>query len=460
MRYFNSPRLLMIVATGVLYGCATSGISSQTEDPAPPPEWSRGGDQGMVEVNWLEDFGDPLLSSLVSEAVLNNFQLAQERARVYQAEQSVLISRSNRLPTLDATANGSRRAFEDASATGIANDSFTAQFTGRWNVDVWGQLSAAQKAAELRLAASLARLEFTERSLASSTAGAYFDAIEARQLLDVAAQRRNNAVQSMEIVESGYGQGLNEALDLYLARNQVEREEANYAQAEQNYAESVAVLQLGLARYPGGTMELPDELPVIETAIPAGLPSELLTRRTDLQEAWLNLLAADSDLASAHKARFPSLALSGNYGLVTRELGDLLAGEGTAWTLAGNVTQPLFQGGRLRALEEQARAQLRLAEQQYLDLVYRAFAEVENAISRTVSLAERYQSFLEAEKNSISALQLATQQFQRGLVPYTTVLESQRQAYDAATQVVQLKNLQLQNRITLFLALGGEFSTP
>ena len=458
MRYACSARFLPIALLCLLCGCATSEISEHAADPLPPAGWARGGDEGAVDINWLDDFDDPLLTSLVSEAVLNNFQLGQQRALVYQAEQSVLVSRASRLPTLDATANGSRRAFEDAGATAIASDSFSAQFAGRWNVDVWGQLSDAQKAAELRLAASLARLDLTERSLASTTAGAYFAAIEAKQLLDVARQRRDNAAASMDIVESGYGQGLNEALDLYLARNQVEREEANFAQAEQNYAEAVATLQLGLARYPGGTMELPDELPVIEAAIPAGLPSELLTRRTDLQEAWLNLLAADADLASAHKARFPSLTLSGNYGLVTRELTDLLAGEGTAWTLAGNVTQPIFQGGRLRAQEEQARARLRLAEQQYLDLVFRAFAEVENAISRSVSLEERYQSFLEAEKNSISALQLATEQYQRGLVPYTTVLESQRQAYDAVTQVVQLKNLRLQNRLTLFLALGGEFS--
>ena len=452
-------KLLLLAVSVVVGGCASSAISPETENPEFPGAWARGGDAGDVDVNWLDDFGDPLLTSLVTEAVLNNYQLAQERARVYQAEQSVVITRSGRLPTLDASVNASRREFEDASATSIGSDSFNAQVTGRWDVDVWGELSDTQRAAELRLAASLARKDFTERGVASATAAAYFDAVQAKQLLDVARRRLDNSTQSMDIVASGYRQGLNEALDLYLARNQVEREEANYAQAEQNYTESVAALQLALARYPDGRMELPEELPVIETAIPAGLPSELLTRRTDLQEAWLNMLAADAELASAHKARFPSLTLSGNYGLATRELDDLLSGEGTAWTLAGNITQPLFQAGRLRALEEQALARVQLAEQQYLDQVFRAFAEVENAISRSVSLQERYESFLEAEKNSRAALALALEQYQRGLVSYTTVLESQRQAYDAVTQVVQLRNLRLQNRLDLFLSLGGEFST-
>ena len=302
-------------------------------------------------------------------------------------------------------------------------------------------------------------MRLVERSVAAATASAYFNAMEAKQLLDVAQQRLNNATSSQEIVASGYRQGLNDALDLYLARNQVEREEANYALAEQNQVEAVASLQRSLGRYPDGEMTIPDELPVVEAPIPTGMPSELLTRRPDLQESWLNLLASDSELASAHKARFPSLTLSASYGLATRELSDLLSGEGTAWTLAGGITQPLFQAGRLKALEQQAFAGVQIAEQQYLDLLYSAFADVENSISRSASLQQRFESFVEADKNSRAALQLATEQYQRGLVTFTTVLESQRQAYDAVTQVVQLKNLRLQNRISLYLSLGGEFST-
>jgi outer membrane protein TolC len=125
----------------------------------------------------------------------------------------------------------------------------------------------------------------------------------------------------------------------------------------------------------------------------------------------------------------------------------------------GGLSQPLFNAGRLKALEDQAYARVQQAEQAYLELVYRAFADVENAISRSSSLEERYESFLEAQRNSATALQLALEQYQRGLVPYTTVLESQRQAFDADATVVQLRNQLLQNRIDLYVALGGDFST-
>jgi multidrug efflux system outer membrane protein len=450
--------LLLLTAAGLLAGCSSSAIAPETEDLVVPEDWTRGGDAGTVDVDWLGSFDDDQLNALVSEAMVSNYQLEQERARLYQAEQVVVITRANRFPDLDVSLGGSRRSFEDTSGVSIVSESFDASLDSRWDVDLWGRLSKQQQSAQLDYEAQAARLEQFRRQLAAATVSLVFDVMEARQLREVAKRRLDNTSEAMDIVESGYRQGLNDALDLYLARNQVERQRASYAQAEQTYSETIADLQLALARYPDGRMELDGELPVIDEAIPAGLPSELLTRRSDLQAAWLNLLAADADLAAAHKARFPSLSLVGSAGVASAEFTNLLDGEGAGWSIAGNLSQPLFQAGRLKALEEQALASVQIAEQQYLDQVFRAFADVENAISRSASLKDRYESFLEAERNSSAALELALEQYQRGLVTYTTVLESQRQAFDAEAQVVQLKNLRLQNRIALFLSLGGEFT--
>lgn len=451
-------KVLLLTVAGLAAGCSSSAIAPETENLLVPGGWSRGGDAGAVEVDWLQSFDDEQLTALVSEAMASNYQLEQERSRLYQAEQVVVVTRANRFPDLDVSLGGSRRSFEDTGGVSLVSESFDASLDSRWEVDLWGRLSSQQQAAQLDYQAQAARLEQVRRDLAAATVSLVFDSMEARQLLGVAERRLDNTVEAMEIVASGYRQGLNDALDLYLARNQVERQEANYAQAEQTYSESVADLQLALARYPDGRLALDGELPVIDDPIPAGLPSELLTRRSDLQAAWLNLLAADADLAAAHKARFPSLALVGSAGVASAEFSNLLDGEGAGWSIAGNLSQPLFQAGRLKALEEQARASVQIAEKQYLDQVFRAFADVENAISRSASLKERYESFLEAQRNSSAALELALEQYQRGLVSYTTVLESQRQAFDAEAQVVQLKNLRLQNRVTLFLSLGGEFT--
>ncbi len=438
-------------------GCSVSGISVAADEQPVPAEWARGGDAGTTVQHWLETFDDPQLEALVVEAINNNFTLQQERARLESSQQAVIIARANRFPGIDLSLGGSRRGSEDFAGTRVVTESFDASVSGSWDVDLWRRLSKQQQAAQLELAAQRARLQSAERNVAANAARRLFAVLESAQLMQVAQRRLDNAIASHDIVSSGYRQGLNDALDLYLARNQLERQRANFAQQQQAQLEAVADLQLVLARYPDGSLQIDSELPVISTPIPAGLPSDLLTRRTDIQEAWLNLLAADADLAAAHRARFPRLVLVGSSGLVSDEFSELLDNGASAWSVALGLTQPLFDAGRLKALQEQALFRVRIAEKQYLDLVYQAFADVENAISRAASLEQRYESLLEAEKNSRAALELALEQYQRGLVAYTTVLESQRQAFDAEATVVQLRNQRLQNRINLFLALGGEF---
>lgn len=455
----NSRANLVVVLSLVAGGCSVSGISTEPETLPYPVDWARGGAEGAVDTDWLKSFDDPQLEALVGEAVAGNFDFRAEAARLESTRQQVVIARADRLPALDASLDGSRRESEDAAGNRTTIDAWDASLGGRWEADLWGRLSRRQQAAELALAAQEARLQAVERNVAGITAGQYFDAIEARELLAVAQRRLDNALASRDIVASGYRLGLNDALDLYLARSQVERERANLAQQQQQVLEKTADLQLSLARYPDGTLVIDRQLPVLPDPIPAGLPSDLLTRRPDIREAWLGLLAADAELAAAHKARFPSLSLVGSAGVASDEFASLVDDGASAWSIAFGLTQPLFQAGRLAALEQQALARVRIAEQGYLDLVYRAFADVENAISRAASLDERYDALLDAERNAKAALDLALEQYQRGLVSYTIVLESQRQAFDAEATVVQLRNQRLQNRIALYLALGGDFAT-
>ena len=212
-----------------------------------------------------------------------------------------------------------------------------------------------------------------------------------------------------------------------------------------------------MAEYPDGAIETGDNLPMLTEPIPAGLPSELVSRRPDLQQAWYSLLAADVGLAIAHKQRFPRISLAASASDASNELSQLLDGSPPAWSLLGNLSQPIFNAGRLKAEEERARSQVVQAEKQYLELLYQAFSEVENTISRQTALREQYQATLEAEKHATSAFELAFEQYQRGLVTYTTVLESQRRAFDAQSSVIELRNQLLQNRINLYLALGGNF---
>ena len=119
---------------------------------------------------------------------------------------------------------------------------------------------------------------------------------------------------------------------------------------------------------------------------------------------------------------------------------------------------PLFNAGKLEANEDMSRLVLKQTEQAYLSTLYDAFGDVENSVTREASLRERYQMMLKAQENAIAAQTLSFEQYQSGLVEYTTVLDAQSRSYDAQSTVIQIKNQLIANRINLHIALGGNFA--
>lgn len=454
MRVTLSFNCLFWPSVLLLTSCARSGIAPETRVLPLEETWHRHGVVGAVQDGWLDAFESSRIDRLVTLALGSNYTLAALARQTDQARAALTIARADWWPAFSLSTSGSRR---DGGDTGAVVDSYDADLGLAWEVDILGRLNAAQRQRALELAAAEADLEDASRQLVANVVSAHFDAVEARQLLVLFEQRLANLTQSLDIIESGYRSGLNEALDVYLSQNSVEQERANVAQQTQALHVALARLELLLAEYPAGDLPVPDQLPVLQAPIAAGVPSELLLRRPDLQAAWLDLLALDSGLAVAHKQRFPSLRVTASVGDSRNAFDDLLQGGSLAWSVAAGLTQPLFEAGRLRARESQARLRVEQAEQLYLDTVFRAFGEVENGLSDRVALVAQYQAFLKAEANAESALTIAFDQYRRGLVDYTTVLESQRRAFDAQTTVVRLKNQLLQNRVDLYLALGGNW---
>lgn len=451
----NIPRLHILLGfglAGALGGCASSAMTERATDLALPEQWQREAIPGAFALGELSQFQMPGLDALLAQALARNRALAQQRSRVAAARQGLAVSRAARLPSLSLGADAQRPRSTQGAA---APRRFELSASLAFELDAWGRLNDAQRESALRLKAEEARYADLERRTAADVLTSLFEAVAANQLLALFRQRLENLGKSLDVIERSYRGGLSDALDVYLAQTTVDQERANVASQVQAAYQAVAKLELLLAEYPDGRMPLGDALPVLDAPVPAGLPSELLSRRADLQLAWFELLAADAALAVAHKNRFPSLDLTSSARNLGASFSELLQDGEFAWTAAASLAQPLFQGGRLQALEAQAKERALELEQRYLEAVFEALAEVENELSRLRSLQERHAAFEQAQLDAEAALEIASDRYLRGLVDYTTVLEAQRRAFDAQTTVVQLRSQLLQSRVALQLALGG-----
>jgi len=217
-------------------------------------------------------------------------------------------------------------------------------------------------------------------------------------------------------------------------------------------------LELVAGRYPAGAWEVDGQLPGLPPEVPPGLPSNLLLRRPDLVAAERQLAAALQRVKEAKRSLLPRISLTASGGRSSAELEDLLSSSVNMWSLAANAAQPLFQGGRLLANIDLTEAKAREAVESYREVVLRAFGEVENALASESSLREREVELEESVKQSQAAQRLAEERYLLGLVDFVTLNEAQRSAFSAESQLISVRRRLLDNRVNLYLALGGGFA--
>ncbi|WP_426415717.1 efflux transporter outer membrane subunit [Aestuariirhabdus sp. LZHN29] len=450
--------------TASLIGClllaACTSIESRVErsDPIIADQWSA--DELQQQMNrepWLNSFSNDQLVLLVREAMAANYSLRAAQARNEVALANARIAGADRYPELNAALDAGRRKQNNDGNSSIDN-SYNAELELGWEVDLWGKLDARTQAAVSDYQASQANFEQARFQLAADVASAWFNVSEARMQLELVEKRLQNQSNNLEIIRQSYLSGLSESLDLYLARADLEGDRSRLYTRRQNLQQRTRELEILLGRYPATALQAPASVPTLTEPPPAGIPSELLQRRQDLTAARLVLRAADYRAEEAHLRRYPSLRLTARGGSSSDELGDLMRSDYLAWSLLGGLTAPLFDAGRLQAAELEARARVREAEADYATTVQQAFSEVEQTLNDESLLLEQQRALKNAASDSINAEKLAFDNYRSGLVEYITVLESQRRSFDAQSAEIEVRNRLLQNRINLYLALGGDFA--
>ncbi|MDY7092292.1 MAG: efflux transporter outer membrane subunit [Acidobacteriota bacterium] len=411
------------------------------------------------------DLGEPALAAVIEEALEGNRDLAAAAARLDQAAARARIAGADLWPQASAgfDANRSKRNFIGFPIPGSGGDevlsststTFGVALNVSWEPDLWGRVRAGRDAANADLAAAQADFVGARRSLAAQTAKAWLAAVEAAQQRSLAQVTLENREDSTAKVRRRYEAGLRSPLDLRLAQASDEGARASLAARRAQLDAALRQLEVLLGRYPAARLELAGELPRA-AAVPAGLPSELVTRRPDVQAAERRLVAAGARVAEARASLYPRITLTGSTGTSSEQLENLLDGDFSVWSLAGSILQPLFQGGRLRAGVDLARATEAEGVAAYAGTVLRAFAEVETNLAATELLRLQEEALEGAVEQAVAAERLAQERYGSGLADYLTVLESQRQALDSQSQLLSVRRQRLAAQIDLYLALGGD----
>ena len=460
--------LLLLPFLMGLVACArsVSVVPPQAKVPV-AEEWAaRETDSDPVKGRWWRSFDDPGLEAAILEALKNNHDLLAAAARMEAAAVEARIAGADLLPTLGFSLNRARQRInfigfpfpgQEGRVPKATFGTLAASFDMSWEADLWGRIRSGELRAGALAQAEEAEWAAARLSIAAQAAQAWFACTEARRQIEVAQGTVESYQRSIRWIRNRYEMGVRPALDLRLALSDLASAEALRGQYQEQYQRLVRQLEILLGRYPSGRLAGADRLPQLPSTVPAGLPSQLLSRRPDLIAAEKRLLAAEAQLFQSKKSLYPQFSLTATGGTSTKTLVDLLNGDFSVWSLIGNLIQPIFQGGRLKRGVEVAEFRSAEAVEIFAGSVLRAFAEVESALAAEEALDNRLADLQEAAHHARAALELAEGRYSRGLGDVLTVLASRRQVFTTESQILTARRLQLDNRVDLHLALGGGF---
>ncbi len=459
-------RLITCLAIALLLiSCATEKqVRPGVEHPM---NWQAGeGQAGGIVDKWWTGFGDTNLVLLIDEAIQENPDLKAMNARVGAVVEQSRIAGAALLPTVDLQGGASRQqqVFVGLPIPGAAgplktrSTSYNLSLISSWELDLWGRIRAGKQAALADYLAATDELRGARLSLVAQTVRAWFQLAEANRQLGLAEATVNSFNSSAARVRERYDEGLRSSLDLRLALNAEANAGALRALRKSEHQTAQRQLESLLGRYPAGSFDRAQMLPALAESVPAGIPSEMLDRRPDLQAAEWRLNAARLRVDEAKAALFPRISLTASGGRTSNELDDLLSHDFGVWSIGANFVQPLFNGGRLRSNVRLNRARVTEAVENYRSTLLKAFREVETALANEALLHSREQELNEAAKQARAAEKLAVDRYESGLESFLAVLESQRRSLDADSLVISVRRQRLDNRVALHLALGGGFS--
>ena len=470
-KHASVPRLAGIGMLGPLAGALLLGgcsfIPRYERPPAPvapayAPELTPAGAPGVAAaagIEWQRFFADPRLRRLIELSLQNNRDLRVAVLTIEQARAAYRIRRADLFPSVGAGATAQR---QPGSGGDLVNSyAVGLQVTG-YELDFFGRVRSLSQAALSQYLATEEARKTAQIALVAGVATTYLGLLADDELLRVTRETLQTREDSFRLTKLRFDNGASSEIDLRQAEQLLETAKAALAQTQrQRLLDENALTLLVGQPLPA---DLPAPLPLAAqqgvTDLPAGLPSDLLTRRPDVLAAEQQLLAANANIGAARAAFFPRIALTASAGTASTELSSLFKGGTWAVTGTASLLQPIFDAGRNQANLEVAKVGKDIAIAQYEKAIQTAFREVSDSLAGRATLGEQLRAQTAVANAAQAGFKLADLRYRNGVASYFDVLDAQRTLFAAQQATVQVQAAQVQNLVTLYKVLGGGWSEP
>ncbi len=465
----TSRLAVLTVASALVAGCTMAPAYKQPPMPTASSYPAEGqpelGPASAKAIGWRGFFADPRLKRLVEAALSNNRDLRIAVARIEEARGQYRVQRADLLPTVQGQGSAARARSQSpvsAASGGPGAQTLTSYQAGlgitSFELDFWGRVRSLSNAGRAAYLATVEAERAFRISLIADVASSYLALREAEERIALAEATVDSRSRGLDIAKLRLDAGVTSALDYRQAETlltQAQTELANLRRTRAAARNQLEVLVGGPIGEP-----LPEALPLVDQGIGpqlgAGLPSDLLLNRPDILQAEQQLRAANANIGAARAAFFPKITLTGSGGYESVELKNGVSQDGLSWSLGpASLTLPIFDFGRNQGNLDVAKARQNIAVSTYEKTVQTAFREVADALAARRYLAEQIEAqerALVAQRNSAELAQL---RYRNGVANYLEVLDAERNLFDAEQSLVATRRSQLDNLVTLYVALGG-----
>jgi multidrug efflux system outer membrane protein len=411
----------------------------------------------LINLKWWELFQDKDLEALIDTALIINQDVLIAASQIEEARAVLGYNKADLWPSLGYDGSGARSKVNIPSL-GVTDpfNNFQGAASLAWELDFWGKFRRSTEAARAELVASEYGQRAIQVSLISEIANTYFLLLDFDSRLQISNKTLDSRKESLRIIRERFNEGIVAEIDLNQAEIQEAIAAASVPYFERLVAQTENALSILVGFNPGPILRsrtLRDQ--VIPPEIPSGIPSAVLARRPDINQAEQYMIAQNARIGIAVAMRFPSISLTGMFGAASSDLSNLLTNESMIWSVSGGIVGPIFQFGKNKRRVDIEGQRFYQESLYYVKTILQAFREVDDALVEIQTLDKESSARERQMAAAQNAADLSHERYDGGVTSYLEVLDSERSKFDAELAASQTYQQYLNAYVFLYKALGG-----